>query len=174
MLFHAFLTPGEIIFQVGFLHITKAGLRNGVIFSMRLMLLILSASVFTLTTYPFDLSDRLAGLFFNIKKTLLREIPFMLGLSMRFIPTLFAEGRRILLAQRARGINIKIGKAVFSILFPVVLSAIRKGDELGNALSARGFEPGERRTLLVRKREYYLDIAFLIYAFLPIFLVIFI
>jgi len=174
MLFHAFLTPGEIVFQVGFLHITKAGLRNGVIFSMRLVLLILSASVFTLTTYPFDLSDRLYGLFFNFRRTILREIPFIFGLSMRFIPTLFAEGKRILWAQKARGINIKMGKAVFSILFPVVLAAIRKGDELGNALSARGFEPGGKRTLVIRKREYHLDIAFLMYSFLPILLIIFI
>lgn len=50
VIFNLFLTPGEVIFTLWKLQITKEGLRQAVFMAIRLVFLIMGSSVMTLTT----------------------------------------------------------------------------------------------------------------------------
>ena len=57
--FNLFLTDGEILFQFGFLKITKEGLRMAAFMGIRLIYLVIGSSIMTLTTTPNELTDGL-------------------------------------------------------------------------------------------------------------------
>ena len=50
--FNLFLTPGEVIWQFGFLKMSREGLSFAIKMALRLSLLILGSSIMTLTTTP--------------------------------------------------------------------------------------------------------------------------
>ena len=58
-LFNLFLTQGEVIASFLVFEITKEGLQNAVLMTIRLIYLILGTSVMTLTTTPNQLTDGL-------------------------------------------------------------------------------------------------------------------
>ena len=62
VVFNLFLTPGEVIWQFGFLKMTKEGLTFAIKMAVRLSLLILGSSIMTLTTTPTQLTDALESL----------------------------------------------------------------------------------------------------------------
>ena len=172
LLFHLFLTPGKVLFHVWIFRGTLEGLLNGVLFSVRLLLLILSAAILNLTTQPFDMAERLNILFRRVPFTGVREFPFLLSLSMRFVPQVFYEGRRIVYAQRARGVNMPWAKRIFSLLFPLVYSSLRKAETLGFALNAKGFVPGKIPSPVYRRRFLPGDILLSIYTIALLTLII--
>ena len=55
--FNLFLTPGEPIFQLGILKISKEGLTIALKMGIRLILLVMGSSLMTLTTTPNQLTD---------------------------------------------------------------------------------------------------------------------
>ena len=57
--FNLFLTPGEVIFQIGFLKLTWEGLETAGFMALRLIYLVIGSSVMTLTTTPNELTDGL-------------------------------------------------------------------------------------------------------------------
>ena len=58
-LFNLFLTPGEVLFQIWKLKITKEGVASAIRMAIRLTYLILGTSLMTLTTTPNQLTDGL-------------------------------------------------------------------------------------------------------------------
>ena len=75
---HFFLTPGQILFKAGALNGTLEGLYKGLLFSSRILLLVLSAMFFGFTTSPFDLADSLSNFFYRFKSETIREIPMII------------------------------------------------------------------------------------------------
>lgn len=63
-----FLTPGEIIWQWGILHITAEGVRLAIFMCVRLVLLVMTTSVLTLTTTPIVLTDAVENLLSPFKR----------------------------------------------------------------------------------------------------------
>ena len=47
-----FMTPGNILYQIGFLKITDKGLHNAILMAVRLILLVTGTSLLTLVTSP--------------------------------------------------------------------------------------------------------------------------
>ena len=66
--FNLFLTPGEVIWQFGFLKMSREGLSFAIKMALRLSLLILGSSIMTLTTTPTQLTDALESLMRPLKK----------------------------------------------------------------------------------------------------------
>ena len=54
---HVFMTPGQIIWELGFLKITIEGIRQAVFMTVRLIYLVTITSLLTLTTTPISLTD---------------------------------------------------------------------------------------------------------------------
>ena len=166
MILNTFLTPGEIVWQWKALHITKEGLRTAGTMAVRLILLILGASLMTLTTTPNILTSGMETLFRPLKKihVPVHEIAMMMSIALRFIPILLEETDKIMKAQTARGADFETGgllrraKAMIPLLVPLFISAFRRANDLALAMEARCYHGGEGRTkmkpLVYQTRDY--------------------
>ena len=169
---HLFLTPGEILFEFGGLDATLEGSLKGLLYSIRIFLLVLSAIFFGLTTSPIDLADSLSGFFFRFKSETLREIPMIMIFVFRFIPFMFKEGKRAMMAYKARCGYIRMGRDLFSLVFIVVHSSIRRAEQLALGLHAKAYQVGEKRTNINEFRFSSKDYYFMGYAIIPLVIAI--
>lgn len=151
-----FMTPGEVLWQWGFLKITDMGLRQAGFMGTRLVLLVSITSILTLTTTPIALTDGIESLLKPFQKIGVpaHELAMMMTIALRFIPTLIEETEKIMQAQAARGADFESGnlmergKAMIPLLVPLFLSAFKRADELAIAMEARCYHGGENRTRL--------------------------
>lgn len=149
-----FYTPGDPIWQWGFLTITWQGIRVAVLMVIRIMLLIIGTSMLTYTTSPIQLTDGIESLLAPFKKLHLpvHELAMMMSIALRFIPTLIEETDKIMSAQKARGADFESGsilqraKALVPILVPLFISAFRRADELATAMECRLYRGDVGRT----------------------------
>ena len=137
----------------------------------RLFLLVLGSSLLTLTTTPVSLTDGLEGLLLPLKwiRFPVHELALIMSIALRFIPILTDETGRIMNAQKARGADFESGglfkriKAIAPILIPLLISAIRRADELGDAMDARCYSGSKKRTKYKKLKFSWRDlIAFLL------------
>ena len=171
--FNLFLTPGEEIFRLGFLKVTREGLRTALYMAVRLIYLIIGSSLMTLTTTPNQLTDGLEKSlgFLNKVHVPVHEIAMMMSIALRFIPILIEETDKIMKAQMARGADFDTGnlmqraRAMVPILVPLFISAFRRAADLAQAMEARCYHGGAGRTKLkplrYERRDY---IAYLLVA----------
>ncbi len=171
--FNLFLTPGTVLLQIGFLKLTREGLRLALMMGFRLILLVLGSSLMTLTTTPNQLTDGLEkGLgFLKIIHVPVHEIAMMMSIALRFIPILVEETDKIMKAQQARGADFESGnifqraKAMVPILVPLFISAFRRANDLAMAMEARCYHGDEGRTKMKPLRYAARDrIAYLLMA----------
>ena len=89
--------PG-FTWHLGFITITGAGLRQAVHFSLRLIFLVISTSLMTLTTSPIQLSDGMEMLLSPLKviRFPAHELAMMMSIALRFIPSLLEETDKIM------------------------------------------------------------------------------
>lgn len=152
--FNLFMVSGNVLVKLGPLKITDAGIIQAVYMAVRLVLLIMGSSLMTLTTTPNNLTDGIEkGLgFLKVIKVPVHEIAMMMSIALRFIPILVEETNKIIKAQSARGADLESGnffkriKAMVPILVPLFVSAIRRANELANAMEARCYMGGDKRT----------------------------
>ena len=148
-------------FRIGFLKVTKEGLKIAGFMAIRLIYLVIGSSVMTLTTTPTQLTDGLEKSlgFLNKLNIPVHEIAMMMAIALRFIPILIEETDKIMKAQQARGADfesgniIKRAKALVPILVPLFVSAFRRAADLANAMEARCYHGGAGRTKM-RPLEY--------------------
>lgn len=131
---------------------------EGIVFSVfliiRLLLLVVCSSLLTYTTTPVALTDGIESLLTPLKwiKFPVHELALIMSIALRMIPALTEETERIKNAQKARGADFESGnfikriKAFIPILIPLLLSALRRADELGDAMDARCYMGGKKRT----------------------------
>jgi|WetSurMetagenome_2_1015567.scaffolds.fasta_scaffold159903_2 energy-coupling factor transport system permease protein len=154
MLLNIFLYPGEALWSWGPLTFSLEGLSNGLAMGLRLILLVLFASLMTLTTTPIALTDGLEQLLKPLKiiGVPAQEIAMMMTIALRFIPTILEEFDRIALAQRARGAIIGEGNllrrisSAIPLLVPLFISAFRRAEDLAAAMEARCYRGGAGRS----------------------------
>lgn len=152
--FNLFLTPGETLITLGFLTITKEGVRIAGFMAIRLTFLIMGSSVMTLTTAPNNLTDGMEKLLNPLRKlnVPVHEVAMMMSIALRFIPILLEETDIIMKAQMARGAEfdsgnlIKKAKAMVPLLVPLFISAFRRANDLAMAMEARCYRGGDGRT----------------------------
>ncbi|MCD8355609.1 MAG: energy-coupling factor transporter transmembrane protein EcfT [Clostridia bacterium] len=156
-----FMTAGgELLWRAGPLSITSAGVNKAALIVVRLILLVVGASLLTYTTSPIQLTDGLERLLSPLKKVHapVHELAMMMSLALRFIPTLVEETDKIMSAQRARGADFDNGnllhraKALVPILVPLFVSAFRRADELATAMECRLYRGDTGRTRLRQLR----------------------
>ena len=135
------------------LFITMEGLQNGLFFSLRLSLVIIAASLLTLTTAPMELTAGLEKIFNPLRCIGFpaHELAMMITISMRFVPVLVEEAERLYKAQLARGANftggpIQRAKNLIPLLVPLFISAFARADRLALAMESRCYRGGTERT----------------------------
>ncbi|MGI6574358.1 MAG: energy-coupling factor transporter transmembrane component T family protein [bacterium] len=171
-----FLTPGKEIWRWWFLRLTEEGLRQGIFMGWRLLLLVLTTSLLTLTSSPIALTDGIERLLtpFRSLGVPAHELAMMMTIALRFIPTLLEETDKIMKAQMARGADFDTGniiqraKGMVPLLVPLFISAFRRADELATAMEARCYRGGEGRTRLKELHYYARDYITLVFMLLLI------
>jgi len=158
-------TPGDVLFSVWIIRITKQGIYNGFGMGLRVILLVTASALLTYTTSPMALTDGLESLLSPLKKLRIpvHEFAMMMTIALRFIPTLIEETDKIMSAQKARGADfesgniIKRAKALIPVLIPLFVSSFRRADELATAMECRLYHGGGNRTRLNVLRYGRLD-----------------
>lgn len=151
-----FIKDGETIFSWWIFTLTYGGIVRAIFMALRLMLLIISAGLLTLTTSPIQLTDGLEKLLSPLKIIGFpaHEIAMMMSIALRFIPILTEETDKIMKAQSARGAVFDEGslfkraRAIVALIVPLLASAFHRALELAGAMEARCYHGGEGRTRL--------------------------
>ncbi len=151
--------------------------KEGVLFSaflvIRLILLVTLSSMLTYTTTPVSLCDGLESLLTPLKwiRFPVHALALIMSLALRMIPILSDETERIKSAQMARGADFSSGnpvrrvRAMIPILIPLLISAFRRADELGEAMEARCYMGDKKRTKYKKLHFTWRDlVAFLLLA----------
>ncbi len=149
-----FYTGATVYWEWGIFHVTKEGLIFSAFLVSRLFLLVMCSSLLTFTTTPVALTDGIESLLTPLKwiRFPVHELALIMSIALRFIPILMDETERIMNAQKARGANFETGgivkrvRAIVPVLIPLLLSAFRRADELGDAMDARCYTGGKKRT----------------------------
>ena len=164
-LLHIFWTPGDIIFTFGSLTVTAQGMVMAVKLSLRLLFLVMYASILTLTTSPSELSDGLELMLSPFKKIGFpaHETAMMMTIALRFIPTLFEETDRIMKSQASRGADfdtgglIKRARSYIPILIPMFVLIFQRADTLASAMESRCYRGGRGRVRMYPLKWRYKD-----------------
>jgi len=164
-IYHAAFTDGNVIWSWSFIHIAVEGLQNGTRYVWRILLLVLLASLLTLTTKPLTIADGLVKLLSPLSKFNIpvEQFALMIVISIRFIPTILQELNRILLAQKARGHDITalpLHKRIFAyipLLIPLLFTTIQRAEQLTFAIDARAYGNGKGRTTFKLLKFQQLD-----------------
>ena len=150
-----FFHGGEhLLWQWEFIRIYREGLIFALFLILRLFFLVMGSSILTLTTTPVALTDGIESLLTPLKwiRFPVHELALIMSIALRFIPTLIDETNRIISAQKARGADFESGnifkriKAIIPILIPLLISAFRRAEELGDAMDARCYTGSKNRT----------------------------
>ena len=164
--FNMILTPGEVVWKLGFIKVTKEGLVLAGTMAIRLVYLVIGSSIMTLTTTPNQLTDGLERLLRPLNKlhVPVHDIAMMMSIALRFIPILLEETDKIMKAQIARGADFENGnliqkaKNMVPLLVPLFISAFRRANDLAMAMEARCYHGGDNRTqmkpLCYKKRDH--------------------
>ncbi len=144
----------HVLWQWKIITISWEAIINMIFLAMRLFLLVMGTSILTLTTTPVALTDGLESLLTPLKwiRFPVHELALIMSIALRFIPTLIDETNRIISAQKARGADFETGglirraKAMIPVLVPLLVSSLRRAEELGDAMDARCYSGAKGRT----------------------------
>lgn len=144
----------RIAFYIGTYGIHWDAIYQSIYIFLRLFIILTMTMILTSTTKPMDLTYGFEWYMTPLKliKFPVHEIAMILSITLRFIPTLLEETKRIKKAQESRGANFdgwnifrKIGQVV-SLIIPLFVSAIDRSEELSNAMEVKGYDPKGKRT----------------------------
>lgn len=132
----------------------------------RVFILLMFSSILMLTTKPTDLNNGLESLLSPFEKIGIKTsiLAMMVSIALRYIPTLFNETEKILKAQASRGVDFNEGKLkdkisqIISLLIPMFVISFKRATELADAMEARGYIPGEKRTKLNEMKFKFKDV----------------
>jgi energy-coupling factor transport system permease protein len=160
------LIKTDLVFGVLPFDIYSDGLIAGLFFVLRIVLIIMLTSILTMTTSTTDINLGLEWLMYPLRliKVPVSEIAMMLSLTLRFIPTLLIETDKIMKAQASRGIDFNEGnffekiKQIVTLLIPMFFISITRAEDLSNAMEARGYIIGAKRTSVDELKFNFKDV----------------
>ncbi len=167
-LVYIFTTPGTQLAAIPPIPIaiSREGLYLGTFQLSRFFLLLLAASLLTMTTSHIEITMALEHLLRPLKIVRIssHNAALMVSMALRFIPLLQREMLQIHQAAAARGVAMKyVGvqekiRLLVYLSTPLVMNIIRRSDELVQAMEARGYQPGPRtylNELVLNKSDFY-------------------
>lgn len=162
----------RLLWQWRFIHIYLEGIIFSVFLTLRLLFLVMGSAILTLTTTPVNLTDGLESLLFPLAliKFPVHVLALIMSIALRFIPTLIDETNRIIAAQKARGANFESGnifkrvKAIVPVLIPLLISAFRRAEELGDAMDVRCYSGSKKRTKYKKLKFGWRDLVAFLFA----------
>ncbi|MDE7105965.1 MAG: energy-coupling factor transporter transmembrane protein EcfT [Anaeroplasmataceae bacterium] len=147
--------------------IYETGLFNATFIFIRIIMMIGITSLLTISTMSTDINNGLEWLLAPLKliKIPVSVFSMTIALTLRFIPTLYEESKKIMNAQASRGVDFQEGSLrnkvtqIISLLIPMFVISFRRAEDLSNAMEARGYVIGAKRTKLDELKFRWLDYA---------------
>ncbi len=141
-------TPGEVLVQFGPVTLTRAGLYLGLTLAGRLAFLAMLSAVLGFTTRSAELSEGIHTLMRPLQRfgVPVRKMALVFSVGLRFVPIVLEQGKQIMRAQQARGIDFKTGslvqrvKRLLAVFMPLLSACLRRADDLTLAMDARGYQ----------------------------------
>ena len=148
------------------LDIYKDGLINGAFFAIRIIIIVIISTLLTISTSNSDINLGFEWLLHPLTyiKIPVSVLSTMLALTLRFIPTLLMETNKIMKAQASRGIDYNEGnfgqkvKQIVTLLVPIFAISLTKAEDLSNAMEARGYVVGAKRTSIEELKFKFIDL----------------
>lgn len=148
-----FFETENALLSLGIFHVSLGGIAQGATVVLRVILVMVFATVLTAATPPMELTAAIETLLtpFGWLGIPIGEVAMILGVALQFIPTLIEEAEQIKKAQIARGALFESdrlrdrARSVLPLVVPVFLSAFRRADELSTAMEARGYRGAKRK-----------------------------
>ena len=166
-----FFKGDTLLVDLKIVKIYLEGLFNAGLIVLRIVLLIVSTSMFlTYTTTPLALTDGMERLLTPLSRigVPVHDFSMMMSIALRFIPTLIEETGKIMNAQKARGADftsgglVKRARAIIPIIIPLFVSAFRRAGDLATAMECRCYTGGYGRTRMNVLRAKWYDFAFVL------------
>ncbi len=151
------------VFIVGLNYLFTKDLDFSLSMGLRLMNMIVASSIFVASTTPMEVGDLLSMM------RVPYYITFSLVIALRFIPVLARDVENIIAAQQSRGVKVGEGsflekmKSLVPLMVPMIVLAIRRSQQLGEALETKAFGAVKRRTIYVKYSISFNDIALILY-----------
>lgn len=151
-----YVKTGRVLFSLWKITVYSDAVDRIVFMVVRIALLVMLSAVLSYTTSPTSLTAALESLLSPLKyiglKNAVHTLAMTMTIALRFIPTLIDETEKIMNAQKARGADFENGglikriKALLPVLVPLLISSVRRAEELANAMECRCYSGAEGRT----------------------------
>lgn len=127
-----------VVVPLGAFQVVVAGWARAVVIVGVIVVLVLLANLVTLTTRTSDLVDVVVRVAGPLRRAGVdpERIGLALQLAIRAVPLVVALARHVREAQHARGLTAS--PRAFAV--PLIVGALRRADDLGDALAARGLD----------------------------------
>jgi energy-coupling factor transport system permease protein len=134
----------------------KEGIENAVFILIRIVIMIGTTSLLTLSTMTTDINNGIEAVLSPLKliKVPVGVFSMLISLTLRFIPTLLGESQKIMNAQASRGVDFSEGTLkekvtqIVSLLIPMFVISFKRAEDLADAMESRGYIIGAKRTKL--------------------------
>ncbi len=130
--------------------IARQSLFTSAIYSVRFLAIIISTSLFFITTSPDELEQVMKWM------RLPRDVVFAFVTAVRFIPVMMLDALQIMDAQKSRGLEIEKGNIIrrvrnmVPVLVPLVVNSVIRSGELAEAMESRAYGAIPKPTSLYR------------------------
>lgn len=120
------------------LHWYLESLHTAFVICLRLYVLLVFASLFSLTTRLSETIESLEKLFSFLRlfKVSPRKVSLGIALAIRFIPLIIEVSHHVREAQTVRGND----RHIIALVIPILIQTLKMADTLAQAIEARGYE----------------------------------
>lgn len=141
------------------------GISKAAFVLVRITIMIGTTSLLTLSTMTTDINNGIESVLKPLKYIGIPVGVFsmLISLTLRFIPTLLGESQKIMNAQASRGVDFQEGTLkekvtqIISLLIPMFVISFKRAEDLADAMEARGYVIGNKRTKLDELKLRFLD-----------------
>jgi energy-coupling factor transport system permease protein len=146
VLLNAVLVKGEALVSIGDTPIvSREGLMRGAYYFVQIHVLFLSTGLFVSLTTPEQFARAISSIVSPIAPAFAKRLALYAFLSLGFLPFFIEEFHRIATLQKFRGGGLTGGivqkaKGVRLLLVPLLLSAVRRSEQLAMVIELRGLK----------------------------------
>lgn len=141
------------------------GISKAAFVLVRITIMIGTTSLLTISTMTTDINNGIESVLKPLKYIGIPVGVFsmLISLTLRFIPTLLGESQKIMNAQASRGVDFQEGTLkekvtqIISLLIPMFVISFKRAEDLADAMEARGYVIGNKRTKLDELKLRFLD-----------------
>lgn len=167
-LFQGWVEPARRVYwEWGWIRVTRYSVHLITLSLFRITSFIFLTSLITMTATTTELTHGLERLLRPFRRIGVpaHELALIFTIAFRFVPLLADEAERIIKAQVSRGAELsgrfwrpdQLARLIVPIMVPLFLSALRRAEDLIQAMEARGYVSGRNRTQYVVLSSTNLD-----------------